>query len=211
LYKLGRLIEETAALNEPDVKELVRLSTNILQDSISSKPEADDLLKRARLATQESNKNGDNVDEISEDDIAALLKQLGDEHENLQTLEDHSEPQKAASKDAVQKFTDDDSAEVAALLSQLTDAAHLEQKFEDSGPESPYPSISKTFLPSVPKDADDTVDELSNRLAKLKTSPPKNYTGTDRGSINVFVPGLSKLDDDETIHWCGEFAFLFSC
>jgi hypothetical protein len=205
------LIEESSGLNESDAKELVRLSTTTLRDGIPSKPEVDDLLARAKLATQESNNVEDSVNEISDDDIAALLKQLCGGHENLETLEGHSGSQEtAAVKDADPKFTDpDDSAEVAALLSQLTDAAHLEQKFEDSDPEPPCPPDSELSLPSVPKDSDDAVDELSNRLAKLKTSPPKNYTGTDRGSINVFVPGLKKPEDDETTNWCGEVTFYF--
>lgn len=205
------MIEESAALNEPDVKELVGLSTTTLQNAMLSKPEADGLLERARLATQES-KILDNADEISEDDIAALLKQLCDGNENLEALDGHSGPQNPGDgKDVDQKFTEpEDSAEVAAILSQLTDAVHLEKNIEDSDTESLYQSASKLSLPSVPKDADDTVDELSNRLAKLKAFPSTNYTGTDRGSINVFIPGLSKTEPDETIHWCGKLHFYFT-
>ena len=194
-------------MDEPDVKELIELSRTAVKEGTSSKSEVDDLLKNAETATQESQKSEDDLNDISEDDIAALLKQLRKEQETMasESLDAPEETPELEKTDAPTPKSNipDDSAEVAAILSQLTDTAHLEQKFDETDSESPFPSISGLSLPSVPNDSASADDDLSTRLAKLKTFPPKTYTGTDRGSINVFVPGISKTDDDETIHWCG--------
>jgi hypothetical protein len=198
-------------LNDPDVKELMGLSRTAVKEGTSSKSEVDDLLKSAKTATQESQRSEDGLNDISEDDIAVLLEQLRNEQEtvadkSLDAPEDNPESEKPDAPTSKSNVPDD-SAEVAAILSQLTDASHLEQKFDESDLESPFPSVSGLLLPSVPKDSD---DDLATRLAKLKTFPPKTYTGTDRGSINVFVPGISKTDDDETIHWCGMALLIVS-
>lgn len=210
-------MEESAALNRPDVEELVGLSNTAVKEGTTSKTEVDDLLKRAKAITQESTKQDEDANDISEDDIAALLDQLGKDNwtsvdDPLATSKEISESKEPAHLDILYQNPSipDESAEVAAILSQLTDVARLEQKFDESNSESPFPSVSELSLPSVPKDGNATDDELSTRLAKLKLFPPKTYTGTDRGSINVFVPGISKTEDDETIHWCGIFRRTFS-
>lgn len=201
------MVEESAALNEPDLKEFIELSRTAVNEGTSSKSEVDELLNSAKRATQKSQKSEDDLNDINEDDIAALLEQLHNEQDmvvksSLDAPEETPESKKAEAP-TPKSNVPDDSAEVAAILSQLTDAAHLEQKFDESDSEPPFPSVLGLSLPSVPKDSVSAHDDLSTRLAKLKTFPPKTYTGTDRGSINVFVPGISKTDDDETIHWCG--------
>ena len=170
---------------------------------MSSRSETDDLLKEAKVATAESNSEERKSHDVNEDDVAALLKQLGDDKEEKlinARSESHETTHDSSQK---QHRVEDDSTEVAAILSQLTDEARLEQKFEESDSESPFPSVSKLSLPSAPNETDSTEDELSSRLANLRSFPVKNYTGIDRGSINVFVPGIAKMDNDETIHWCG--------
>jgi len=202
--QLGKLVEESAALNDSDVKELIGLSRTAVKDGMSSKPEADDLLGKAKTATQQP-QNPQDTNDISEEEIEALLKQLGDEPYSAvsDTEGEVSKSLEQPDKPPENSSIPDDSAEVAAILSQLTDAAHLEQKFDDHDSEPASPSTSGLSLPSVPKDNDSTEDDLSARLANLKAFPPKNYTGKDRGSINVFVPGIAKVDDDDSIHWCG--------
>lgn len=208
-------MEESAALSEPDIKELMGLSRTAMREGTTSKSEVNDLLKSAKAATQESQKPEEDSNDISEDDIAALLDQLS--KDNGAHIGHYSnvpgglpESQEAADLSAQDPAAPDDSAEVAAILSQVTDAARLEQKFDESDSETPFPSVSGLSLPSLPNDADSTDEDLSTRLARLKTFPPKTYTGTDRGSINVFVPGISKTEDDETIHWCGiNLMFVF--
>ena len=183
-------------MNDPDVKELIGLSRTAVKEGTSSKPEVDNLLKSAKTATQESHKSEDDLNDISEDDIAALLEQLRNEPETASSmsLDAPKETPELEKADAPTPTSNvhDDSAEIAAILSQLTDAAHLEQKFDEPDSESPFPSVSGLSLPSGPTDSDTADDDLSTRLAKLKTFSPKTYTGTDRGSINVFVPGISK-------------------
>ena len=193
-------------MNEPDITELIGLSRTAVKEGTSSMSEVDDLLRTAKTATHESQKSEGDLNDISDDDIAALLEQLHNEQErvankSLDAPEETPELEKA-DVPTHKSNVPDDSAEVAAILSQLTDAAHLEQKFDESDSESPFPSVPRLSLPSVPKDSDTADDDLTTRLAKLKTFPPKTYTGTDPGSINVFVPGISKTDDDDTIHWC---------
>ena len=162
------------------------------------------LLEKAKIVAQQA-ETSQKTHDVSEDEIEALLKQLGDEPYTelagpggeIPKSHEHSEhpPENPA--------IPDDSAEVAAILSQLADAAHLEQKFEDPDSGSATPSIPDLSLPSVPKDSESSEDDLSARLANLKAFPPKTYTGTDPGSINVFIPGIVKTDDDDSIHWCG--------
>jgi hypothetical protein len=202
------LVEESAALNETDVKELIGLSRSAVEDGKASKPEVDDLLRSASAGTRSSKVQEDSND-IGEDQIAALLDQLRKDNETSAECATEFTPKGTSNSTQVTNnslqnpLILDDSAEVAAILSQLTDAAHLELKFDESDSESQFPAASGLSLPSVPKDTDSTDDDLSSRFAKLKSFPPKTYTGTDRGSINVFVPGISKTDDDETTHWCG--------
>ena len=193
-------------MNEPDITELIGLSRTAVKEGTSSMSEVDGLLRTAKTATQEPQKSEGDLNDISEDDIAALLEQLRNEQErvankSLDAPEETPELEKADVPTHISNVPDD-SAEVAAILSQLTDAAHLEQKFDESDSESPFPSVPRLSLPSVPKDSDTADDDLTTRLSKLKTFLPKTYTGTDPGSINVFVPGISKTDDDDTIHWC---------
>jgi hypothetical protein len=142
---------------------------------------------------------------VSEEEIAALLQQLESEPEKTAELAFNNDKELSTSQDGVNtdKLNNTETHEIAAILAQLTDAAHLEQKFQDSESDSPFPSVSSLSLPSVPKDSESADDDLSARLANLKTFQPKTYTGTDRGSINVFVPGIAKTEEDETIHWCG--------
>lgn len=170
-----------------------------------NKAEAHELMKRAQqLKTAQEDTN-----DVSEDDIAALLKQLGEDNNNF--LEHTSSEEKDTSEahataDAKVQRDQDDVAEIETTLSQLRDAARLEQKFDsvvDPDTESSFPSVPRSIFPSVPKDAHSGDDELSTRLANLKTFQPKTYTGIDRGSINVFVPGIAKTEEDETTHWCG--------
>ena len=163
-------------------------------------------MEKAKTATQEPH-NPQDTNDISEEEIEALLRQLGDEpytptpDAEGEVSKSHEQVDKPSENSAIP----DDSAEVAAILSQLTDAAHLEQKFDDQDSEPATPSTPGLSLPSVPK-AESTEDDLSARLANLKTFPPQNYTGKDRGSINVFVPGIAKVDDDDSIHWCGRIS-----
>ena len=201
------MVEESAALNDSDVKELIGLSRTAVKEGTSSKPEVHDLLEKAKTATQQP-QNPQDTNDISEEEIEALLRQLGDEP---YTATSDAEGEVSKSHEQVDKPSEDsaipdDSAEVAAILSQLTNAAHLEQKFDDQDSGPATPSTPGLSLPSVPKDTDSTEDDLSARLANLKTFPPQNYTGKDRGSINVFVPGIAKVDDDESIHWCGRIS-----
>ena len=201
------LVEESAALTDSDVKELIGLSKSAVQDGATSKSEINDLLKTARAATQESCMIQQETTDISEAEIAALLDQLNKESATpegtpLNAEEEH--PESETGHVCTEKSTDpDDSAQVAAILSQLIDTSRLEDKFGETEPESPSPSVSIPHFPSVPKDSDSVDDDLFSRLAKLKTISPKTYTGTDRGSINVFIPGISTIDNDDTIHWCG--------
>lgn len=203
--QLGKLVEESAALNDSDVKELIGLSRAAVKDGRSTKPEVVDLLERAKAVTRQPEENSQEAHDVSEEEIEALLKQLGEEpyiepaDSEGETSKSHQQTKQPAENPAIP----DDSAQVAAILSQLTDAAHLEQKFDDRDSESATPSTPGLSLPSVPKDGDSTEDDLSARLANLKAFPPKTYTGKDRGSINVFVPGIAKTDDDDRMNWCG--------
>ena len=202
---MGKLVEESATLNDSDVKELIALSRTAVKQGTMSKPDVKDLLEKANEATQSQNPQVTN--DVSEEEIEALLKQLGNEPYTAtsdaggEVSKSHEETDKPPDNTPIP----DDSAEVAAILSQLSDAAHLEQKFEDHDSEAVNPSTPGLSLPSVPKEPDSTEDDLSARLANLKAFPPKNYTGTDRGSINVFLPGISKAEEDDSIHWCGTF------
>lgn len=162
------------------------------------------LLEKAKAATQQAETSHETHD-VGDEEIEALLKQLGDEPYTELTDPEGEIPEshEHSGHPPENPAIPDDSAEVAAILSQLTDAAHLEQKFEDPDSESATPSIPGLSLPSVPKDSESTEDDLSARLANLKAFPPKTYTGTDPGSINVFIPGIAKTDYDDSIHWCG--------
>jgi hypothetical protein len=201
-------VEESAALDKDDADEVIGLSTSAVKNGMTSKAETDDLVKSARAATEQSKNVEEDTNDISEDDIAALLKQLGEDNE---TFLDHTSPEPKDTAEqqgppgADQKAKDD--AEIETTLSQLRDAARLEQKFDedDSDSESGFPSVPGSLFPSVPKDTDSADDELSTRLANLKTfHAPKTYTGVDPGSINVFIPGISKTEEeDQTVDWCG--------
>jgi hypothetical protein len=209
---LGKLIEDSAALDENDVKDLIGLSRTAVNDGTASKAEVDNLLKSAKTATELSKGLHEESGDVTEDEIAALLEQLGNDKElqlptKLKSPEVPSESREYTNISPREPKVDDDSSEVAAILSQLGDEARLEQEFEDSDHESKFPSLSRLSFPSAPKADDLAEDDLSTRLANLKTFGPKTYTGTDRGHINVFVPSLSKTDD-ETIHWCGKTTFI---
>jgi hypothetical protein len=203
--QFAKLIEESAALNDPDVTELIELSQSSVKRGTASSAEVHDLVKQAKQATGASKTITEDHQDISEEEIATLLKQLDDESKREGEIEPEPDAEKKPSV-LTNPTQPDDSAEIARILSQLTDAARLEQKFEDSDSESQFPSVSRLSLPSVPKDedeADNTDDDLSARLANLKSFTPNNYTGTDRGSINIFIPSVAKTEEDETIHWCG--------
>jgi hypothetical protein len=201
------LIEESAALDAADVDELVGLSRDAIKDGKTTKSEVKELLSSARTATEHA-KVDNPENNVSEEDIAALLKQLetnnNGQDEELNHSEDSRHTQRAETNDPEQSKPADDSDEIAAILSQLTDEAHLEQKYDNTTntneEDSPFPSVSGLSPPSVPES---TTDDFSTRLANLKSFQPKTYTGKDRGSINVFVPGIAPTHEDETIHWCG--------
>jgi hypothetical protein len=197
-------------LDDSDVNELVGLSTAATKQGISSQSETAKLLKAAQSATEGSKNIEPDTNDVSEDDIAALLKQLGEDQANQEIPSDNPPPYTERNEQAEEtgnetqhKSTkEDDSDEVAAILSQLTDAARLEQKFKDSDTESTLPSVSTLSLPSVPTNAE---EDFTLRLANLKSFAPQtaNYTGREKGTINVFVPGLAKTQDDESMDWCG--------
>jgi hypothetical protein len=200
-------VEESAALDKDDAEEIVGLSNSAVKNGMTTKAETDELVNTARTAIEQSKNVEDDTNDISEDDIAVLLKQLGEDNENFL---DHTSPEPKDHAEqglpprADQKAEDD--AEIETTLSQLRDAARLEQKFDDdSESESGFPSVPASLFPSVPKDSDSADDELSARLANLKSfHAQKTYTGVDPGSINVFIPGISKTEeDDEAEHWCG--------
>jgi len=196
------LIEESAGLDDNDVTELLGLSRNAAEDGISTKSETQILLKNAKGAMQPI----DSEREVNEDDVAALLRQLGEEKDTAAPEETENSTDRNPDESAENTGEADDSAEIAAILSQLTDAARLEQQFDDTDSQANTPTISHLSLPSVPTTTTSEEDDLSARLANLKSfkpATPKNYTGTDLGSINVFVPGLAKTQEDESEHWCG--------
>jgi len=212
LIKLGKLIEEGAALDEDDVNELVGLSKDAANSGMASKKEVKELLDSARTATDQS-KGEKTEDDVSEEDIAALLKQLeatnaDDRDDKVEEFSISTQLQGASAPgDSTEP---DDSDEIAAILSQLKDEASLEQKYSRENTtnpheeqDSPFPSVSRLSLPSVAAASTSSADDFSARLANLKSFHPKTYTGKDKGSINVFVPGIAPTDEDETIHWCG--------
>lgn len=204
---MGRLIEESAALEAADVDELVGLSRDAIKDGKTTKSEVKELLSSARTATEQA-KVDKPENNVSEEDIAALLKQLetnnNGQDEEINHSEDSRHTQAAETNDPEHSKPADDSDEIAAILSQLTDETRLEQKYDNTTntneEDSPFPSVSGLSPPSVPES---TTDDFSIRLANLKSFQPKTYTGKDRGSINVFVPGIAPTHEDETIHWCG--------
>lgn len=201
IEQLGKLIEESATLDESDVPELLGLSNAAVKDGAAAKHEAENLLKEGKSVTEQLKAGETNQNDVSEEEVAALLKRLEDS--TGKTPFGLSEtPQDRSQSQGIEKPAEecpDEAADVAAILAQLTDEAKVDQDFEESESESGLPC-----LPSVPKDTGSIgEDELSTRLANLKSGGPKNYTGTDRGSINVFVPSVAKTDDDETEHWCG--------
>lgn len=215
LMKLGKLIEEGAALGEDDVNELVGLSKDAAKSGMTSKKEIRDLLDSARTATEQS-KAEEPENNVSDEDIAALLKQLeptngGDRDDKIEDFSSSTEAKGADAHTPGDSIEPDDSDEIAAILSQLKDEASLEQKYSSDNTtnpneeqDSPFPSVSRLSLPSVPSTSTtSSADDFSTRLANLKSFHPKTYTGRDKGSINVFVPGIAPTDEDETIHWCG--------
>lgn len=190
------------------MNELVGLSKDTSRNGMTSKSEVKELLQSARIATEQSMVDEPSND-VSEEEIAALLKQLetnnGGQDDEIEDTEDSAKPRATISKDPEESKQPDDSDEIAAILSQLKDEASLEQKYDtpntNGDEESPFPSVSGLSLPSAPTS---TTDDFSTRLANLKSFQPKTYIGTDRGSINVFVPGVARTqEEDETIHWCG--------
>jgi hypothetical protein len=201
------LIEESAGLDDADVNELVGLSKAAATEGTSSRSEAKELLHSARTATEQS-KVEEQSHDVSDEAIAALLKQLeadnGGQDDGIKDSERSTDPQETKTNDPEESKQADESDDIAAILAQLTDEAHLEQKYETTSTsndeDSPFPSVSGLSLPSVPTS---TTDDFSTRLANLKSFQPKTYTGTDRGSINVFIPGIASTEEDETIHWCG--------
>ena len=186
--------------------ELLGLSEDANKDGLSTKAETADLMRSAKIATQSSAHAKSQENDVSEEEIAALLKQLCEEkgvEDPTTSGKIRDQPDVSGQDKAGALAEPDDSAEVAAILSQLTDAARLEQQFEDNNAKD-VSTISHPSLPSVPTTTSEE-DDFTLRLANLKSFKPetKNYTGTDRGSINVFVPGLVSTQDDESEHWCG--------
>jgi hypothetical protein len=181
-----------------------------VKDGRTSKPEIIHLLKDARTATEQSKLTQD-VNDVSEEEIASLLQQLESEPEKVpeHSFNNDKEPSISHEGGNIDKLNADETDEIASILAQLADAAHLEQRFQDPESDSAFPSVSGLSFPSVPKGSESADDDLSARLANLKTFQPKTYTGTDRGSINVFVPGIAKAEEDETIHWCGIYPLFF--
>jgi ANCHR-like B-box zinc-binding domain len=183
-------VEESAALDPHEVFELLDLSKQSAQRG-TSREEITELLSSAREASQ--GRAEDEEHEVTEDEIAALLQQLDVQetpHSDILFTQSTSPQPDAASREV------DSSDEVAALLAQLTDAARLEPSIPDETTDSPPPFD----LPSVPRDADPDND-FASRLSRLKSFTPetKTYTGTDLGSINVFIANKEK---DESVHWC---------
>ena len=198
--ELGKLVEESAALNDEDVKELIGLSSDAVKKGKTSLPEAQKLLREVETAKRESHSGHD---EVSEDEIAALLKQLGDnnDEDNIPS----QDPSKTSNDDIEKQDPpdkkgpgNDDSEEIAAVLSQLADEAHLESKFEESSSSSPFPSVSKLPLPSLSSDTAD--DDFLSRISNLKNLSAS--TGKS-GVINTFIPSLAKPEDEDMENWCG--------
>ena len=198
------MIEESAALKESDVNELIELSSSAVKQGTTSKAEVEDLLQEAKQVTREPKNLEQEPAEISEDEVNALLRQLRNRSENIEEKESNMLKEFLVPSEVREPAqVADDSVEIEAILSQLTDAVHLEKSTEESDSESELPSVSGFSLPSVPNEIRSTDDDLKARIASLKSSFPKNYTGRDLGSINVFVPGLSSAEEDDVIHWCG--------
>lgn len=199
-------------MDEDDVNELVALSNNATKSGVTSKAEVKELLDTARVATEQP-KVDDPGNHVSEEQIAALLQQLeaahaGDPDDRIGEEEDSAHPQHAGTHTPRDSKEHDDTDEIAAILAQLKDEAHLEHKYSNDNTtnppdeeSSPFPSVSGLSLPTDPTTP--FADDFSTRLANLKSFNPKTYTGKDKGSINVFVPGIAPTDEDETIHWCG--------
>lgn len=196
-------MEESAALNDQEVTELLGLTRNAVKEGVESKSETKDLLKDARSATDESKRGEDETKEVSEDDIEALLEQIGEA--KVKTTDTLDETNGKGDEPTSSTAELDDSEEIAMILSQLTDAARLEQQFKGDNRDVDFPSVSGLSLPSVPKDESGD-DDFNARLANLRSFKPStwNYTGTDPGTINVFIPGMAKAADDESEHWCGK-------
>ena len=205
-------------MNDEDVKELIGLSSDAVKKGNTSLPEARKLLHEVENAKRET-KSGDG-EEVSEDEIAALLKQLGEgEDDNDESNVTVQETPGDKSNDGEEKLErseeglpgKDDSDEIAAVLAQLTDEARLESKFEDSSSESPFPSVSKLPLPSLPSLSTDTAeDDLLSRISNLKNLSTASSKKTSKpGVINTIIPSLAKRDEDDDMeNWCGTLLHL---